>query len=107
MRPFPYFTTAFVAMTYDQAFFFFFLLLFFVEARRLIAGYRVGWCLFWKTTNRSGAICVWTTDGSKADNTVGNIYIFCFEYYVRKARPFVCGVLHRLHTNDEVKLNEG
>ena len=70
MTPFLYFTTAFVPMTFDQAFFLLFLFLFFGEARRLIADYRVGWYFFWKTTNRSGAICVWTAEGRKADNTV-------------------------------------
>ena len=37
-------------------------------------------------------------------NTVGNIYIQFFVMIFRKAQPFVCRVLH---TNDEVKLNEG
>ena len=45
-------------------------------------------------------------EGRKADNTLqySREYIYFFVMIFRKARPFVCRVLH---TNDEVKLNEG
>lgn len=73
-------------MTCDQAFFLLFLFLFFGEARRLIAGYRVGWYLYFGKQHIDPAQFAYgqRKEERKADNTVQYsreyIYlVFCYD----------------------------